>query len=313
MDRISTNTAYGSVLANLMAAELRQTQAGNQLSSTTKASDLKGYGASAETLAAMQATNTSVSGFLQQTQVVGAKLSTQDQALNELADSAEGARQAITDALASGDGTTLMQSLQNFFQNSVEALNTTYNGHYLFAGGQVTTQPVTATTLSDLTSGPALSSFFHNDQRQTTTQLDGTTSVSSSFLADSLGTGLFTVFQTLQAFATGPNGPFTGTLTAAQKTFLTSEIASFDTQHTDLVNITAQNGLMQSQVTAAQTSLTQRQTMLGGLIGNLTGADLAKASTDLQQAQLAVQAAGQVFLSLKASSLLNTLSASGVP
>lgn len=313
MDRIATNSAYGSVLTNLMAAEIRQTEAGNQLSSTKKATDLEGYAASAETLAAMQATNTRVGAYIQQSQVISGRLAMQDQALNQAADSAQGARAAIEDALASGDGSILMQSLQNYFSNSVEALNTTYNGHYLFAGGQVTTQPVSATNLTDLTSGPPIASFFHNDQRQTTSQLDETTSINSGFLADGVGTGLFTAFQTIEAYAQGPNGPFSGTLTTAQKTFLTSQLATFDTEHTNLTNITAQNGLMQSQVTSAQSGLDQRQTMLSGLIGNLTDADLAKASSDLQQAQLSVQAAGQVFLALKASSLLNTLSAGSVP
>ncbi len=77
----------------------------------------------------------------------------------------------------------------------------------------------------------------------------------------------------------------------------------------NLNNVVAQNGQAQNEVTNAQGDLTQRQTMLQGLIGNVTSADLAKATTDLQQAQLSIQAAGQVFQALNASSLLNALSA----
>ncbi len=305
MERISTASAYGSVLTNLMTAEIAQTTAGNQLSSNEAATDLRGYASNAETLAAMQATNTQVTGFLNDSQTVAAKLSLQDTALGEVAGSAGSAIQVITQALAVGDGTSLMQGLQNAFSSAVEGLNTTFNGEYLFAGGQVTTPPTSATQLSDLTAGP-LSGLFHNDQRQISSQVNTNTTINSGFLADQVGTPLYQAFQAVQAYVQA-NGPFTGTLTTAQKTFLTSQLATFTQVQQGLNNVVGQNGIMQNEVTNAQSDLTQRQTMLTNLIGNITAPDVAKATTDLQQAQLAVQAAGQVFLSLKATSLLNSL------
>ena len=122
MDRIATNSAYNSVLNNLMAAEIAQNTAGNQISSTEKASDLKGYGTGAETLTALQATTTQVTGYLTNTQNVSAKLSTQDDALNEVAGGAGSALQAVTQAIASGNGTTLMSSLQDALSSAVTTL-----------------------------------------------------------------------------------------------------------------------------------------------------------------------------------------------
>jgi hypothetical protein len=49
--------------------------------------------------------------------------------------------------------------------------------------------------------------------------------------------------------------------------------------------------------------------MLQNLVGNITSPNVAQASTNLQQAQLSVEAAGQVFQSLNNSSLLSSLSA----
>ncbi len=308
MDRISTSSAYGAVLNNLMAAELAQTNAGNQLSSSEKATDLKGYGAGAETLAAMQATSTQVGGFITDAQAVGAKLASQNNALNEVAGAAGSAIQNITQAIASGSGSGLMQSLQNAFSNAVDGLNSTFNGEYLFAGGQVTTAPVSATSLSQLTSGPplpAISSFFHNDQLQTTSQINSNTTIQSGFLADQVGTPLFTALQTIAA-----NGPYSSPLTTAQTQFLTAQLSSLKTVQTNLNDVVAQNGLLQNEVTNAESDLAQRQTMLQGLISNVTSADLAKATTNLQQAQLAIQAAGEVFRSLQSTSLLNALASS---
>ena len=53
--------------------------------------------------------------------------------------------------------------------------------------------------------------------------------------------------------------------------------------------------------------LEARHISLAGMLGDITDADLAKASTDLQQAQLSVQSAAYVFKALQASSLLNIL------
>jgi flagellar hook-associated protein 3 FlgL len=296
-----------------MAAQVAQTNAGNQLASSETATDLQGYGTGAETLTAMQATATQVTGFLNNTQTVSAKLSTQDSALNEVAGGADSALQAVTQAVASGSGATLMTSLQDALSSAVEGLNSTYNGEYMFAGGQVNTQPVSAASLSDLTASP-ISSLFHNDQRVTSTQLDQNTSVSTGFVASSVGTPLFQALAAIEAYNQGPNGPLSGTLTSVQATFLTSQIANLDTVQSNLNNVVAQNGQAQNEVTNAQGDLTQRQTMLQGLIGNITSADLAQASANLQQAQLSIEAAGQVFQALNATSLLNSLSATpGLP
>ena len=306
MTRVATASTYSAVLDNLMAAQQKQIDAATRVSSQKQATDLKGYSANAETLAALQANQTAVQGYLDQSTVLSNKLSTQDLALNQMADAATGASQSIKDALASGSGDTIMQALQGYFQNAVGGLNQKFDGHYLFSGGQVDTQPVSSTQLSDLTSS-SIASQFHNDNYVTSNQLDESTTIKSGFLADGLGTQLFTAFQAIEAYNQGPNGPFTGSLTTAQQTFLQGQISGFDTAATNLTNTAGQNGLMQNQVDAANTDLTSRQTMLQTLTGKITDADPAQAAADLSQAQYAVQAAAQVFASLKASSLLTLL------
>jgi len=308
IDRVSTASAYNAVLANLMQAEVAETNAGNQLSSTEQATDLQGYGGNSEQLMALQGTTTQVTGFLNNSQTVSAQLATQDTALSEVASAATSASQAVTNALSERNGTSLMSSLQDALGGAVDGLNTTFNGQYLFSGGQVNTPAVSATNLSDLTSAPSIGSLFNNDQRVASAQLDANTNISTGFLASDVGTPLLTALQSIEAFNQGPNGPLTGTLTSVQVTFLTSQVASLSTVQTNLNDVVAQNGQAQTEVTNVQNSLTSQQTMLQGLVGNITDANLAQASTNLQQAQLSIQAAGQVFQALNASSLLNSLS-----
>jgi flagellar hook-associated protein 3 FlgL len=221
--------------------------------------------------------------------------------------SAAAASKAITNALAAGSGDTVMQALQSAFNGAVQGLNTTFNGQYLFAGGQVNTQPVSATALSDLTAAPSLASLFHNDQLTQSAQVDQNTTIQTGFLASGLGTALFSTFQAIEAYNQGPNGPFSGNLTTAQTTFLQSQIANFNSAATALNTAAGRNGLLQSEVSNTQSDLSNQQNTMQGLIGNITTTNMAQAAANLQQAQLAIQASARVFSALSDSSLVNLL------
>lgn len=308
MNRVSSNGNYSAVLANIQAAQQRQMEAGARVSTQKQGTDLKGYARNAEMLTAMKSIDARIGGYLEQSKLITDKLTTQDFALSQLTSSAQGTRETIAQALASGRADTLMQDLQGFFRNSVDGLNARYGGKYVFAGGQIDTLPVSATALADLTN-PAyvISDFFHNDEFLTQAKVDDSTTVTTGLLADDLGTDLLTAFKDIQAFQESVDGPFQGNLTDNQRTFLEGVMSTWDSVHKDLINHTARNGMVQTRVDSVKTDLASRQISLAGMMGGITDADPAEAATALQQAGVAVQAAAQVFLSLQNSSLLNVL------
>ena len=308
MYRVSTGGNYSAVLANLMAAQQRQMDAGNQVATQKKGTNLKEYARNAEMLTAMKSIDNRLSGYLDQNKLVSDKLETQDFALNQVATASDDTRQTIADALASGRVDTLMQDIAGQFANAVGGLNARYGGKYLFAGGQIDTTPMSATALADLTDPTKVTAdFFHNDQYVTQAKVDDATTVSTGLLADSLGTNLTDAYKAIQAFNEGPDGPFNGNLTDNQRVFLESQLGGWAQVHTDLVNQTARNGMVQKRVDGVKTDLDSRQNSIKGMIGGITDADMTEAATNLSQAQVAVQAAAQVFLSLQNSSLLNVL------
>src|SRR5580765_6393347 len=140
--RVSTAGNYSAILANLMAAESRQVDAENRVSRQKNGSNLQDYANKAETLTAMKQVDRRLQAYQDQNSGIASKLTTQDQALTSIADSAQAVRQATADQ----------------FQIGVNNLNAKFDGKYLFAGGKVTTQPVTATSLASLTAGPPISS-----------------------------------------------------------------------------------------------------------------------------------------------------------
>ncbi|WP_297697241.1 flagellin [Phenylobacterium sp.] len=305
--RVSTVGNYSAILANIMAAQQRQLEAGVRVSTQKNGSDLKDFAQNDEMLTAMRSVQTRLTGYQDQNSLIADKLTTQDTALNQVADASQAIREAIADALASGDASTLMAEVQGQMNKAVGALNTKYNGNYLFAGGQINTQPVTAQQLSDLTAGPPIGSFFQNDQFKAQAAIDDSTTVTTGILASDVGTPLMNALQTLESFQQGGSGPLGSNLTPAQRSFLESQLSTWDSVHQGITTITAGNGMVQQRVDNIKTDLSSRQTTLAGMMSNITDADMAKAAADLQMAQTSFAAAAQVFQTLKESSLINLL------
>lgn len=307
--RVSTPGNYSAVLANLLAAQQRQMDAGAKVATQKNGADLKDYARDAEMLTAMRSLKARIEVYQDQNTFISERLATQDTALNQTTDAALNARQAIADALASGRVDTLMEDLQAQFRNAIEGMNARYGGKYVFAGGQVDTRPVTATAMAELTALPVqpIASWFENDQFKTSAKVDEATSVQLGLLASDLGTDMLTAFQTIQTFHEGVSGPFTGAMTDAQRTFLEGQLATWDGLRENLTNITARNGLIQKRVENVADDLVTRHNQLKSMMGDITDADMPAAIAQLEQAQLAVQSAAHVFTTLQESSLLNVL------
>lgn len=306
--RVTTSGNYSAVLTNLLAAQQRQADAGDRVSTQRNGQNLKDYAKSSELLTAMRTVQTRVGVFQDQNSLIADRLTTQDASLVRVADAAQSIRELMAEAIASGRVDSLVEDIQAQMNVAVDSMNVSYGGKYLFAGGQVDTKPVTASTLADLTVPPAIiADFFKNDDFKVKAKLDDATSVTTGVLADDIGTDLLTALQTFQTFNQGPNGPFSGALTNAQKTFLEGQLAGWNTIRADVTLIAAQNGTNQKRVDGVATDLEARQISLTIMLGDITDADLAQASADLQQAQLSVQSAAYVFQALQSSSLINIL------
>jgi len=305
--RVSTIGNYSAVLANLMAAQQRQIAAGDKVGTQKNGQDLKDYARDAELITAMRSIRTRVEGYQETNGLIADRLATQDAALSQVAGAAAEARQVIAEALASGRADTLVEDIQAQMRNAVEGMNARYGGKYVFAGGQVDTRPVTATSLADLTAGPPIASFFKNDGFKAQARIDDSTTVTTGVLASDVGTNMMTAFQTFQSFEQGGSGPFTGALTAAQRTFLENQLATWDGVRADVTTIAGRNGLTQRRVDAVKGDLAARNHAISGMMGEIIDADMPLAATQLEAAQLSVQAAAQVFVSLQNASLLNVL------
>ncbi|MBX7249073.1 MAG: flagellin [Caulobacteraceae bacterium] len=305
MTRVSTGEGWNSALLNLMNAQQRQFDAQNRVSSEKVATDLKGYGRSSETLTAFKSAQARLNGFVANGEAVASRLTSQDLGLTSLAEAADGVRQAINDALASGRADALMVDIEGRFQSAVDALNAKHEGRFLFAGGRTDTKPVNVETLADLAAAPTVAGVFVNDQLKAASRLDDFTVVETGFLANELGTDVLTAFKAVQQFQ--QTEPFNGQLSATQRAFLEGIVGSFQQSHEDITNNAARNGALQTRVDTHVASQKDQVDSLQEIIGKRTDVDMAEAITKLQQAQLSVQASAQVIAQLRGVSLLDLL------
>ncbi len=306
--RISTAETWNSALLNLQNAQQRQNDANNQVSTQKVATDLMGYGRSSEIIAAYQTTLSRTNSYIDINKTVTERLSSQDLALNNTSQAASDAKDSIMNALASGSGSALMEGLQGNFATALDGLNYEHNGQYLFGGGNDATAPVTATSLSALATAQSFDGVFVKGTVKKTSRIDSNTTLQTGMLASDLGQAMMQTFQDIAKYNADPaTGPFGDQLTDAQKTFLTQKQQEFSAEYDKLVEQVSLNGTLQNRVDNSQKSLQGQADSLTQLVGDRTDADMSKAYSNLQQAQVAVQASAQVLSNLNTTSLLNYL------
>jgi len=307
MTRVATYGNYQSALLDLMTAQTRASDAQERVSTQKNATDLTGFGRQSETLTALKGAQSRLHGFINTADAVTARLTTQDLAMNQVNDGVTGVRAALGSVLSTDSAGSLMLDLEGQFQSIRGGLNMRHEGAYLFSGASTTTVPVSATTLGELAAAPDVASVFHNDTLKTVSRVAEGTTLETGFLANDIGTDIFSILRDIQAYNAGPNGPLTGKVNDTQKAFLTAQLSRIEQAGTGVVDKTAKTGSLAKQVENLTVSQQAQLGSLDELVANRTDADMAKAVTDLQLSQIAIQASAQVISQLRDVSLLNYL------
>lgn len=298
--RISTQAAAESALLDLMRAQRELYESGQQVSTGLKAPDLKGYGNQAETILFARGALTRSDNFVEASQRLASRLEVQDLALGEMSEAVQDLRLSLT----TNDATFLMEDIEAAFGRFTSALNTQFNGSYLFGGTRTDAVPFTANSIADLQAAASLDDLFANSDTAQTGRVEENTTVVTGFLASDLGRELMGIFERIADFDAGPNGPFDGTVTEAQQTFLSTEIANVIRVFDEISSAQGTNGSLQARLETAQLSNKQRSDYLTEMIAGLEEVDMAEAATRLTQAQSAVQVSALVFSDMSQVSLL---------
>ena len=308
IDRVGTNTQTQLFLAQIMKASNALTTSQAQVASGKVASDYTGMGDKTAVLEAARAASGRVDGYKTSTQLALNQVNLQDAQLSTLSDLAGQVRQAVTDAVANNDGSTLMTKMQSIFDQATQILNSKdANGNYIYGGDKDNTPPVSVSSLSALTALPSASQAFANGTVAHSVRTSDGEQVGYGVLASNVGTQLMQVIQDVAHFDAGPSGNFNGTLTQAQSNFLSTSIGNATNAATTVNNAAAANGYVYNRLKDASDQQSSLSTLYTGFVSDLEDVDMGQAVTRLNQNQVALQAALQVTSQLSQVSLLNYL------
>jgi flagellar hook-associated protein 3 FlgL len=311
IDRVATNSQSQLLLSQITKAEqsLNTTQA--QVTSGKVATDYAGIGDKTAMLESARSAANRATAYQSATSLALNQSDLQDSQMSSLSDLANQLRSALTTAVGNNDASTLMTTAQSIFDQASQILNSKdANGNYLYGGDKNNQPPLTATTLSDLTSMSSASDAFQNGTVPNSVMVGDGQSVKVGMLASDIGTQLMQTLKDVADFNAGSSGNFTTGLTDAQSSFLSGEITTATDAAAQVNNSAAANGNVYNQLQDASDNQTTMSGLFQSFVSNIEDVDMPTAITQLNQNQVALQAALEVTAQLNQVSLLNYLNPS---
>ena len=223
----------------------------------------------------------------------------------QVADSALGSvvselTQAISLATSANNGTmnaSDVKSISNQISgilNEVQSLaNTSYQGQYIFAGGQTSAAPFSTSTATS----PAVTSY-NGDENVNYLELPNGQKIQLNVPGDQIfmGAGTSSVFGALNALVADYSTGTVNTQQAASDTTALSTALNFVSQQ----RVTIDNSI--TQISAASGAVTSEKTQLTAAQTDLMQADIPTISTQLSQAETQQTALEDVIAQLDSTS-----------
>ncbi len=214
-------------------------------------------------------------------------------------------RQDILNAISLESGAALSERIESAFQQVLNTLNSQFDDRYIFGGTRIDQPPVNISTLAELVAAPTVDDVFDNNNLRQAVPVDEGQTITINFLADEVGRDILQVLKDLATFDAGVNGPFGDQLTPTQRSFLESQLPALTSAHEQLINHTAENGLLSNQLDSARDRHESSLISLQQFISDIEDVDLAEAVTRLNQDQIAVQASARILADLSNLTLLD--------
>jgi flagellar hook-associated protein 3 FlgL len=275
-----------------------------QSSSGFKAADLKGYGSDLSRVVQTRSLLTAVEGRKAAIAQWTSRAEVQDAVLSSVESAVTTLRTDITSAISRNDASTLYVLLESAYDQTVDALNETYDGHALFGGERRDSPTVTATSLSALTQTNEAQLFNESvfDARAQFGAGDGVR------LADRASTFSKEVLSVMRELANAlKSAPQTQPLSQDLREDLLSLSSRLADGHKQVLAAQARNGETMNRLKTETDRISARSDLLTKNLGAYAEKDLAEVAMRLSSAQTQYQAIAKVFGQVRDLSLVNFL------
>lgn len=306
MARISSAMIPSASLADISRAQQQLVEAARQSSAQTRASDLKGYGREAQTLVSAQRLMARTQSFQDNARELTTRMQIQDVAIGRAAEAVNTLKQDLFQNISLDSGEGVRAQLEEAFAVLKDTMNTNLGGRYLFGGVRNNIAPVSVASLSDLAANPLTDAIEQGAEAQVMRVEDGRT-VQAGVVADDVISLAMASIKRLAEVDQGPDGPFGGDLTDAQRTAIQDELTALSAAFDNILSQQSENGRLSREVDNASTRITSQLNALDEAIGGIVNVDLAEVAVRLNQAQFAYESSASIFNVLRNLSLLNVL------
>lgn len=235
--------------------------------------------------------------FTQSSSMVTGQLQVADSALGSVVSQLTSAISLATSAnngtMNSSDIQSISSQLSGILDEVKSLANTSYQGQYIFAGGQTSTAPFTTSTATSLAV-----TTYNGDQGVNYLESPNGQKIQLNVPGDQifLGTGSNSVFGTLNALIADYSSGTVNTAQAVSDTEALNTALNNVSQH----RVTIDNSI--TQVTAASEAVTNVQTQLTTAQTNLMQADIPTISSQLSLSETQQTALEDVIAQLNSSS-----------
>ena len=307
MTRVSSFGHTQTMISDLLRNQAQMFSDQQQVNTGKKSPDYKGIADQTVTLLGAKSVQSRLNEYTQTGKQVGSVLDIYDNSIGVLDTVTNDLKQTLTQSLANEEVYGLSESLSQGLNSAVTALNTQVSGKYIFGGTRTDAPPVTVQSASDLQALATSSDAFQNNNQKPVAQVDEGAAMQYGITASDVAGPLMNVLKAIADFNAGPNGPIDGKLTATQKSFIQTQLGNLESARRTVLNSQVENGVRQQRLSAIQTQHETTGNVMTGLISDIEDADMAKAVTNLNNDQTALQASYQIMSKLSQLSLMNYL------
>ena len=305
MNRVGTLGHSQFLIKEMLRNQFKVASDEQKVASGHRAPDYRGLARDAATLLGSKAIAARTEEYIKQNRELGLRLEIYNSSVQGVADSAQHLREEVLKAVGQQTGVGLREQLNNTFSQIVELLNRQFDGKYIFGGTRTDVRPVDLDAPADLIALGSASLAFQNNQIQAAARIDDNNSITYGMLADDVGGDIMTVLKNILDYDNAT--PFGQTLTAADETFLTSQISLLSNAVADLNDLVAGNGVNMKQVESTSSRQDKELTSLKIFISDIEDVDIAEAISRLNQDQVALEVSYQVLGTLQKLTLTDYL------
>lgn len=317
VDRVATSTQSAYMSSQMMKKEVEVSNLTTQVSTGQKSTSYADYDDDTMAMESARGVVNRTTAYQTATTLADTQCELQDSLLDQLSSIASDLKDDISNAVATGDGTTLSDDCSDIFDQVEAILNyQDSNGNYVFGGGNDTTEPFTLDSFDDLVSLSSSSALtdstdadyvFQNGSTIKSVKVSDSQTIDYGVLASDIGSDIMSTLKEIGDYI-NTNGDFSSTITTDQSTFLSDEITSARDAYQSINYIEANNGNAYNQIEDAADTQTTMIDLYSGFLSDIQDVDMSEAATNLSNAQTALQAVVMVTSSLNDVSLLDYLS-----